>query len=148
MAFDGITFDGHILKVRRPKDYNPNGDIQGNTPRHIYTHRIHTLYTTDARRGASFCALCTMSISLCTLVFGMTVFLLGSTYISSTVPDSPNKIFIGSIPYHFTDEEVITLLTAFGDLKAFYLVRDTAGCSKAPIQDGISFLFGLGICVL
>merc|ERR1719330_214678 len=51
--------------------------------------------------------------------------------ISSTVPDSPNKIFIGGLPYHLTENEVLELLRAFGDVKAFHLVKADAMASTS-----------------
>lgn len=53
-----------------------------------------------------------------------------SSQISGVVPDSPNKLFIGNIPYHFGDEELIAILTSFGELRSFNLVRDPSGFSK------------------
>ena len=46
--------------------------------------------------------------------------------ISPTVVDSPNKIFIGGLPYHLSDGEVMELLGAFGTIKAFHLVKADA----------------------
>lgn len=43
--------------------------------------------------------------------------------IAPTVLDSPNKIFIGGLPYHFTESQVLELLSAFGKIKAFHLVK-------------------------
>jgi len=51
--------------------------------------------------------------------------------ISSTVPDSPNKIFIGGLPYHLTENEVLELLRAFGEVKAFHLVKADAMASTS-----------------
>ncbi|ORX95524.1 hypothetical protein K493DRAFT_219056 [Basidiobolus meristosporus CBS 931.73] len=51
--------------------------------------------------------------------------------ISTNVPDSPNKIFIGGLPAYLNEEQVIELLKSFGELRAFNLVKDTAtGLSK------------------
>lgn len=44
--------------------------------------------------------------------------------IQSTVPDGPGKVFIGGLPYHWTDDQVKELLAAIGTLKAFHLIRD------------------------
>jgi len=46
--------------------------------------------------------------------------------VSSTVPDGPNKIFIGGLPYHLTESQVLELLGAFGTVKAFHLVKADA----------------------
>ena len=48
-------------------------------------------------------------------VFGMT---------NTAVADGPGKLFIGGLPYHLEDEQVKELLSAFGTLKSFHLVRD------------------------
>eukprot|EP00002_Diphylleia_rotans_P029304 TRINITY_DN595_c0_g2_i1.p1 TRINITY_DN595_c0_g2~~TRINITY_DN595_c0_g2_i1.p1 ORF type:complete len:474 (-),score=82.58 TRINITY_DN595_c0_g2_i1:120-1340(-) len=51
--------------------------------------------------------------------------------ISTNVADTPNKIFIGGIPPFISDEQVKQILSPFGQLKSFNLVRDTAtGVSK------------------
>lgn len=52
--------------------------------------------------------------------------------VSTTVPDGPNKIFIGGLPYHLTESQVLELLGAFGVVKAFHLVKSepTASTSK------------------
>ncbi|KAG0210956.1 U2 small nuclear RNA auxiliary factor 2 [Mortierella sp. GBA30] len=90
MAFDGISFQGQILKIRRPKDYQPPEGASHEVP------QIHV-------PGA----------------------------ISTNVPDSENKIFIGGLPLYLNDEQVIELLTAFGELKAFNLVKENnVGASK------------------
>lgn len=44
--------------------------------------------------------------------------------VSSVVPDSPNKICVRHIPPYLTDEQMTELLSTFGELKAFTLVRD------------------------
>ncbi|XP_066140455.1 splicing factor U2AF 50 kDa subunit [Euwallacea fornicatus] len=51
--------------------------------------------------------------------------------ISTVVPDSPHKIFIGGLPNYLNEDQVKELLMSFGQLKAFNLVKDTAfGLSK------------------
>ncbi|KAH8910429.1 hypothetical protein BR93DRAFT_923127 [Coniochaeta sp. PMI_546] len=44
--------------------------------------------------------------------------------VSSVVVDTPNKISVANIPSYLTEEQVIELLTSFGELKAFVLVKD------------------------
>jgi RNA recognition motif-containing protein len=44
--------------------------------------------------------------------------------VGTNVTDGPNKIYIGSIPPQLTDDNVKEILSAFGQLKAFNLVRD------------------------
>ncbi|CAO1408973.1 unnamed protein product [Diamesa serratosioi] len=56
-------------------------------------------------------------------------FVLG--VISTVVPDSPHKIFIGGLPNYLNEDQVKELLLSFGQLKAFNLVKDAAtGLSK------------------
>lgn len=51
--------------------------------------------------------------------------------ISTNVPDTPNKIFIGGLPIYLNDDQVIELLKSFGELRAFNLVKDaTTGANK------------------
>ncbi|WVR08881.1 hypothetical protein IAU60_005940 [Kwoniella sp. DSM 27419] len=44
--------------------------------------------------------------------------------------DSPNKLFIGGLPTYLNDEQVMELLKAFGELRSFNLVKESAGVSK------------------
>jgi splicing factor U2AF 65 kDa subunit len=51
--------------------------------------------------------------------------------VSTNVPDSANKVFVGGLPSYLNEEQVMELLKSFGELKAFNLVRDNgAGPSK------------------
>jgi len=45
--------------------------------------------------------------------------------VSGTVPDGPNKIFIGGLPYHLNESQIMELVSAFGTLRAFHLVKET-----------------------
>lgn len=51
--------------------------------------------------------------------------------VSPTVPDGPNKIFIGGLPYHLTESQVLELLSAFGAVKAFHLVKQDAAATTS-----------------
>lgn len=44
--------------------------------------------------------------------------------VSSEVPDTANKVCISNIPLYLTEEQVTELLTSFGPLKSFVLVKD------------------------
>eukprot|EP00123_Amoebidium_parasiticum_P013727 comp22118_c0_seq1/m.32329 comp22118_c0_seq1/g.32329 ORF comp22118_c0_seq1/g.32329 comp22118_c0_seq1/m.32329 type:complete len:565 (-) comp22118_c0_seq1:609-2303(-) len=46
--------------------------------------------------------------------------------VSTMVPDSDHKLFIGGLPTYLTEDQVKELLSAFGPLRAFNLVRDTS----------------------
>lgn len=112
MAFDGINFKGQSLKLRRPHDYQP---IPGGG--------------------------------------GMDGFAGVPGVVSTVVPDSLQKVFVGGLPNYLNEEQVGNatetnilekstisnlavfqvkeLLTSFGQLKAFNLVKDvTSGLSK------------------
>ncbi|KAI9101205.1 splicing factor U2AF 65 kDa subunit-like protein [Phlyctochytrium arcticum] len=91
MAFDGLAFAGQSLKIRRPKDYQPQGGISGTPPSAVHVPGV----------------------------------------VSTQVPDSANKIFVGGLPPFLNDEQVMELLKSFGELRAFNLVKDGAtGLSK------------------
>jgi splicing factor U2AF subunit len=51
-------------------------------------------------------------------------FNLSSFGMGSAVSDGPGKLFIGGLPYGLDDDQVKELLSAFGILKSFHLVRD------------------------
>lgn len=51
--------------------------------------------------------------------------------ISTNVPDSPNKLFVGGIPQSLSQDQIMELLLSFGELRSFNLVKDsTTGISK------------------
>ncbi|XP_056871841.1 splicing factor U2AF 65 kDa subunit-like isoform X1 [Takifugu flavidus] len=54
------------------------------------------------------------------------VFHVPAGVVSTVVPDSPHKLFIGGLPNYLNDDQVKELLTSFGPLKAFNLVKDSA----------------------
>lgn len=56
--------------------------------------------------------------------------------VSTVVPDSPNKVFLGGLPNYLNEDQVKELLTSFGQLRAFNLVKDSAtGLSKGIIAN-------------
>ncbi|KII87209.1 hypothetical protein PLICRDRAFT_663829, partial [Plicaturopsis crispa FD-325 SS-3] len=56
--------------------------------------------------------------------------------VSTNVPDSINKIFVGGLPAYLNEEQVMELLKSFGDLKAFNLVRENG---NGPSKQGFAF---------
>ena len=55
--------------------------------------------------------------------------------VSTVVPDSPNKVFLGGLPNYLNEDQVKELLTSFGQLRAFNLVKDSAtGLSKGKVK--------------
>ncbi|KAJ1964967.1 hypothetical protein GGI12_001092 [Dipsacomyces acuminosporus] len=55
--------------------------------------------------------------------------------LSNQVPDSPNKIYVGGLPTYLNEDQVMELLRAFGELKAFNLVMD----SNTRLSRGFAF---------
>lgn len=53
--------------------------------------------------------------------------------VSKVVLDTPNKISVTNIPPYLTEEQVMELLTSFGELKAFVLVKD-AGTEESRVS--------------
>lgn len=72
--------------------------------------------------------------------------------VSTNVPDSINKIFVGGLPAYLNEENVMELLKSFGELKAFNLVRENGtGASKVtcPMSLLRTFIQGCtGLCFL
>lgn len=107
MAFDGINFKGQSLKIRRPHDYQPTPGMTDNPA------------ASGGSGGATFE---NNTVTNSTIPPGI---------ISTVVPDSPHKIFIGGLPAYLNEDQVKELLMSFGPLRAFNLVKDTAtGLSK------------------
>ncbi|XP_077431775.1 U2 small nuclear RNA auxiliary factor 2a isoform X1 [Vanacampus margaritifer] len=101
MAFDGIIFQGQSLKIRRPHDYQPLPGMSENPS--VYVPGTQTINGLVINTGV----------------------------VSTVVPDSAHKLFIGGLPNYLNDDQVKELLTSFGPLKAFNLVKDSAtGLSK------------------
>lgn len=44
--------------------------------------------------------------------------------VSTNVPDTPNKIFVGGLPSYLNDVQVMELLQSFGELRSFNLVKE------------------------
>ena len=64
----------------------------------------------------------------------------GGSYIpgvvSTNVPDTPNKIFIGGLPSYLNDHQVIELLQSFGEVRSFNLVKEgSTNNSKVTFQN-------------
>ncbi|XP_028281826.1 U2 small nuclear RNA auxiliary factor 2a isoform X3 [Parambassis ranga] len=82
------------------------------------------------RRPHDYQPLPGMSENPSVYVPGTTSFLPAGV-VSTVVPDSAHKLFIGGLPNYLNDDQVKELLTSFGPLKAFNLVKDSAtGLSK------------------
>lgn len=60
--------------------------------------------------------------------------------ISTTVQDGPNKIFVGGLHYHLTEEQCLELLGAFGKVKAFHLVKQDPDASTSKGYCFVEFI--------
>ncbi|RKO97445.1 RNA-binding domain-containing protein, partial [Caulochytrium protostelioides] len=58
-------------------------------------------------------------------------------FVSNNVPDGPDKVFIGGLPPDLSEQLVMDLLTAFGPLRAFNLVKDPA--AGPGVNKGFAF---------
>ncbi|XP_033252644.1 splicing factor U2AF 50 kDa subunit-like [Drosophila miranda] len=108
-TFDGISFRGQVLKIRRPHDYHPVGSVgaaagAGRIP--------------DAVGGSA------SSVAGKFLSSSAETGSLGSEAISNLVPDSPHKIYMGGLPTCLNETQIKELLLSFGQLRGFNLVRD------------------------
>ncbi|PWA02392.1 hypothetical protein BB558_001458 [Smittium angustum] len=56
--------------------------------------------------------------------------------IPTVVAETPYKIYVGNIPIHLSDDDVIELLSVFGPLRSFILVKD----SMSGVSKGFAFL--------
>jgi splicing factor U2AF subunit len=50
--------------------------------------------------------------------------------VSSTVPDGPNKVFVGGLPHTLQEEQLKELLQSFGQLKGLHMVRDSGAANN------------------
>ena len=72
--------------------------------------------------------------------------------VSTNVPDSINKVFVGGLPVYLEEEQVQELLKSFGELKAFNLVREN-GNGPSKVQSSHEWFMTeshdiIGICFL
>ncbi|KAH8252582.1 hypothetical protein KR032_000655 [Drosophila birchii] len=98
--FDGINFRGQNLKIRRPHDYHPVASIsciEEYKPLHTTTAAYPPIAVTSSSNWS----------------------------ISSSVPDSPNKIYIGGLPSCLEEPQIKELLQSFGQLRGFNLIKDS-----------------------
>ncbi|KAK9789550.1 hypothetical protein WJX73_009409 [Symbiochloris irregularis] len=95
MALDGIMFEGVTVRVRRPNDYNP---------------------AAAAALGPSV-PNSALNLQAIGLNSGAGASMLGMT-------DAAERVFVGGLPYFMSDDQCKELLSSFGALKSFDLVRD------------------------
>ena len=57
--------------------------------------------------------------------------------VSTNVPDTVNKIFVGGLPTYLNDDQVMELLKSFGELRAFNLVKE-GGTGQSKVRSRLS----------
>lgn len=93
MAFDGIIFQGQSLKIRRPHDYRPLPGISEQPAFHV---------------PGVLPVRCTAGCVCVRVVHERSILLLFCAGVVSTVvPDSPHKLFIGGLPNYLNDDQVL-----------------------------------------
>jgi splicing factor U2AF subunit len=124
MSLDGITLQGNALRVRRPKDYQPN----------VTDAPTVTTPTSTSSRSSRYdesLSLPPIPPSIPAPPVHTPVLSVNLNIVSTNVADTPYKIFIGGLPTHLNEGEVKKILSTFGQLKSFNLVRDSlTGLSK------------------
>eukprot|EP01098_Paradermamoeba_levis_P016345 TRINITY_DN8785_c0_g1_i1.p1 TRINITY_DN8785_c0_g1~~TRINITY_DN8785_c0_g1_i1.p1 ORF type:complete len:321 (+),score=100.30 TRINITY_DN8785_c0_g1_i1:775-1737(+) len=125
ILLDGITLEGSALKIRRPKDYQPPSGTQQpliGLPAPPDSEIGFEEQRTPPQPLSLPCPPSSSSSSSSAHIPGI---------VSTNVPDTPNKIFIGGLPAYLNDEQVKELVSSYGQLKSFNLVKDSGtGNSK------------------
>lgn len=101
MAFDGINFKGQSLKIRRPHDYQP---MPGMTDSGSMNSGVGA-GGGGGGGGAGAGGVQNQCVGV----------------ISTVVPDSPHKIFIGGLPNYLNEDQVC--LYFIGNTKHFFAPR-------------------------
>ena len=130
---DGILYANVIpLKIKRPKDYVPPLDSKQRfvSSFHCFAHRNIAISKFQTRVLILRLQKCPYSnIPHYPPIKIRTYHVPG--IIGTQVEDGPNKIFIGNLPSALQEMEVKEFVSAYGALKAFHLVKDSAtGVSK------------------
>eukprot|EP00850_Spirogloea_muscicola_P020774 SM000226S07415 [mRNA] locus=s226:105576:111005:+ [translate_table: standard] len=123
MALDGIIYEGVSVRVRRPSDYNPS--------------MAATLGPSQPNPNLNLAAvgLTPGQVIFYSAILPLRVFKVFQAAAGGA--DGPDRIFVGGLPYYLTEEQIKELLSSFGPLRAFDLVKDRdTGNSK-----------GYGFCV-
>ncbi|EDW56906.1 GM15574 [Drosophila sechellia] len=109
LNFDGMVYRGQTLKIRRPHDYQPVPSISFSAMENYRSFRVPA--TTIANPP-------NVTIPVTTIV-----------------PDSPNKIYVGGLPTCLNQDQVKELLQSFGELKGLNLVMD----GNTSLNKGFAF---------
>lgn len=110
LLLDQLPFDGHSMKIKRPTDYVesmwPKVDVpppKNGGPMAVAAE--------EKRRQAM-----QRSVNPADET--------PPAKPSNMVPDGPNKVFAGGLPYNLGEQEIIELFSTYGPLRSFHLIRD------------------------
>ena len=96
LALDQVLFEGHHIRVRRPNDYNAQAAAAFGPTQPKPGLNLEKVGLTPGPPAGGPSAL------------------------------SPDRIFVGGLPYYLDEDQCIQLLSQFGAVKSFDLVRDQA----------------------
>ncbi|EPR59685.1 RNA recognition motif-containing protein [Toxoplasma gondii RUB] len=113
LGLDGVSWRNCALSLRRPQDYNPTLAEQQYREERARLGSMTGFAVPPPSQAAT-----PASPAESSLIAGA----LG--IVSTTVPDSPHKIFIGGLPHSITEQGCKQLLEAFGQLRALHVVKD------------------------
>ena len=128
MALDGIMFEGVTVRIRRPADYNaaaaaPLGPSQPNPSLNLAAIGLDRAREQAAQQpmhggggGGGGAPHQMPSIPM---------------QMTAPVDQQADRVFVGGLPYYLTEEQCRELLSSFGAIRTFDLIRDRAtGDSK------------------
>lgn len=154
LGLDGVQMDGYALKLRRPQDYNPTVAQQQLTLEMQMKGGISSLRGALNLTSAADVLAASVGTGGSGGTGGIggsrttgestgggfeggggggggsgvggdgAALPKTSGIVATTVDDGPNKVFIGGLPHHMTEAQVKELLSAFGALRAFHLVKE------------------------
>ncbi|GJT31490.1 splicing factor U2af large subunit B [Tanacetum coccineum] len=107
LSFDGRSFSGNIVKIRRPKDYVEATSLV--IKLWLLRHTVVTIHVAGFQ---------TVAIFMQTGVSEKPV--AGAVSVRNVVEDSPNKIFIGGISKIITSKMLMEVASAFGSIKGYH----------------------------
>ncbi|KAK4337894.1 hypothetical protein RND71_042381 [Anisodus tanguticus] len=142
MALDGIIFEGTMFKIRRPTGYNPSlaaalgpsepnpnlnlaavglspgsaGGLEG--PDRIFGTAVKIRRPTDYNPSLA------AALGPSEPNPNLNLAAVGLSPGSAGGLEGPDRIFVGGLPYYFTEAQIRELLESFGSLRGFNLVKD------------------------
>lgn len=104
MAFDGIIFQGQSLKIRRPHDYQPLPGMSENPS--VYVPGTKTFLTSSIQISLVSSNFLYEPVCCLLAIYVNVTFVAPLGVVSTVVPDSAHKLFIGGLPNYLNDDQV------------------------------------------